>query len=76
MNVMKATLEMAEAAKRSPTALGLANREQVNGIGIGKNADGYTLKVNLIEPLGSGLPKEIGGVPVSVDVVGRAYPAA
>jgi hypothetical protein len=75
MTHMKATLQMAKAAKRSPKARGLASRKQVNGIGIAKGTDGYALKVNLIAPLAGEVPKEIDGVPVSIDLVSPAYPA-
>jgi len=73
---MKATLQMARNAKKSAAVRSLARRRQVNGIGIAKEAGGYALKVNLLEPLGEGLPREIDGVPVSVDIIGPAYPAA
>jgi hypothetical protein len=72
---MAATLHMAREAKRSAIARSLANRKQVNGIGITRNAGGYALKVNLVEPIPGGLPTEIDGVPVSVDLVGPAFPA-
>lgn len=75
MTSVKATLEMAKAAKRSGAAQSLASRKQVNGIGIGMDADGYTLKVNLVAPLDGDVPDEIDGVPVSVDLVGPVYPA-
>jgi hypothetical protein len=72
---VKVSLEKARAAKRSAAARGLASRPQVNGIGISKGADGYMLKVNLISNDGERVPDEIMGVPVSIDVVGRPYPA-
>lgn len=75
MNSMDATLEMAREAKRSEAARTLASRKQVNGIGIAKRGAGYALKVNLVEPIADGLPKEIDGVPVSFDLVGPAFPA-
>jgi hypothetical protein len=73
---MRVSLEQARAAKRSPTARRLSQRPQVNGIGITKGADGYALRVDLVEPVDRAeLPEEIEGVPVAVDVVGRARPA-
>lgn len=76
MNSMRATLEMARHAKRSAAVRSLAQRRQVNGIGITKDAGGYALKVNLVAPLGDELPAEIDGVPIAVDLVGPAFPAA
>jgi len=67
---------MARHAKRSPAIRSLAQRRQVNGIGITKYADGYALKVNLVEPLSVELPNEIDGVPIAVDLVGPTFPAS
>ena len=47
----------------------------VAGIGITRIGSGYGLKVNLQEPLASGvsLPENIGGVAVRVEIIGPIY---
>jgi hypothetical protein len=51
----------------------LAEHPLVNGVGIGRERDGYFLKVNLAAPLprGESLPAEINGFPIRVEVIGR-----
>lgn len=46
---------------------------KVNGVGITRVGEGYGLKVNLAEhpPEGIELPKEVDGVPILVEFVGR-----
>ena len=68
---MAVTLEQARAAKESAKAL-LAALPGVVGVGITKIGEDYALKVNLGAPLPAGVsaPERIGGVPVSVEVVG------
>lgn len=51
----------------------LAGNAHVNGVGIGKRQGGWFVKVNLRdddEDTRRGLPGEMGGVPVVVEVVG------
>jgi hypothetical protein len=66
-----ATLEEARAAKRK-AARRLARVTQVNGIGVVRAGTGYGLKVNLAEPVASGvIPEAVDGVPLRAFVVGR-----
>lgn len=45
---------------------------QVNGVGITRVGEGYGVKVNVAEaPNDTGLPDEIDGVPVVIEVVGQ-----
>jgi hypothetical protein len=69
---MAITLEQARAAKKSAKAL-LAALPGVVGVGITQIGEDYALKVNLGAPLPKGVsaPERIGGVPVSVEVVGK-----
>lgn len=64
-----ATLEQARAAKRKLAAR-LRDREDVQGIGIAVVQAGYGVKVNLAGPSAEGIPDDVDGVPVIVDVVG------
>jgi hypothetical protein len=63
-----AGLEEARAAK-AKLAAALAERPEVNGIGIVRAGEGYELKVNLRTPVP--VPEEIDGVPVRSAVVGE-----
>ncbi len=69
---MAVTLAQARAAKESAKEE-LAALPGVSGVGISKIGDDYVLKVNLREPLPSGIsaPKQIGDVVVQLEVVGR-----
>lgn len=63
---------MARAAKaKALTVFSLL--ADVNGVGITRVGDGYGLKVNLAEHPSEGveLPREVDGVPVVVEFVGR-----
>jgi hypothetical protein len=66
-----ASLEAARAAKlHVPKAFrGIG---EVVGIGLVSMDEGYGIKVNLAKPLSSkkSTPKQIAGVPISVEVVG------
>ncbi len=64
-----ATLKDAKAAKTKAARM-FADQSNLQGIGITKHANGYGIKVNLLED-GAALPAEIDGVPVRVEVVGR-----
>lgn len=67
----RVTLEQAQSAKK--TALRRFERlGKVVGVGIGRVAGEYAVKVNLSEPPkpGTALPKEINGVAVRVEVTG------
>lgn len=69
---MAVTLEQARAAKQSAKTL-LASLPGVVGLGITKVGKDYALKVNLDAklPPGTTAPKEVDGVPVRVEVVGK-----
>ena len=69
---MPISLEQARAAKESAKVL-LTALPGVVGVGITKVGEDYALKVNLREPLPSGVsaPERIGDVPVKLEVVGR-----
>jgi hypothetical protein len=69
---MPISLEHARAAKESAKVL-LASLPGVVGVGITKLRDDYAIKVNLREPLPTGVsaPERIGDVPVCLDVVGK-----
>ena len=47
----------------------------VNGVGLAKQGDGYAVKVNFeAEPQDKdGMPREIGGIPVIVQITGRIH---
>ena len=65
------TLEQAQSAKR--TALRRFERiGKVVGVGIGRVAGEYAVKVNLSEPVkrGTKVPTRIDGVPVRVEITG------
>ena len=65
------TLEQARAAKAKVTKL-VGKHPDVNGIGIAIIGDGYGVKLNLVEGLlADQVPREIDGVPVWVETVGR-----
>jgi hypothetical protein len=66
---MTATLAQARAAREAAKAR-LAGRREVTGIGVARLGDGYAVKVNLREAA-AGVPAEILGVPVRVEVVGQ-----
>lgn len=66
------TLDAVRAAK--PEALGVFERmADVVGVGITRVGKGYGLKVNLggKPAAGVSLPKEVHGVPVRIEVVGK-----
>lgn len=64
------TLEEARAAK--PEAQSVFGRlAKLAGVGITRIGEGYGLKVNLESAADGVLPKEVAGVPVQVEVVGR-----
>jgi len=66
-----ATIAAARAAKGKLADL-LSGRADVRGIGITRCDDGFAVKVNLSEPeSGKKVPRQVGGVPVVVEVVGR-----
>jgi hypothetical protein len=67
--VSGASLAQARAA-RDAAKEALAGRREVSGIGVARVDDGYAVKVNLTEPA-DGVPAEILGVPVRVEVVGQ-----
>jgi hypothetical protein len=68
---MVVTLAQARAAKASAKD-GLASLPGVTGVGISKIGDDYVLKVNLREPLPSGIvaPTQIADVAVHCEVIG------
>ena len=73
--VKTATIDEARAAKAR--ALEIFRRlGAVASVGITRVDDGYGLKVNLREPLRSGVspPTTVEGVPVHVEVVGSIRP--
>ena len=68
---MAISIDQARHAKESAKSV-LAGVPGVVGVGLTKIGDDYALKVNLREELPGGvsIPKQIAGVPVSVEVVG------
>ena len=66
-----ASLEQARAAKRKLDDL-LRDCEDVRGIGIAVVKGGYGVKVNFAGTRPAGIPDDVDGVPVIVDVVGPA----
>lgn len=69
------TLEQAQAAKAE--AMDIFSRlGEVLGVGITKIGPDYAIKVNLrAEPAASAsAPKEVRGVPVKLEVIGRVRP--
>jgi hypothetical protein len=65
---MNASLDQARAAK-AVLAEQLSALTAVNGIGVGREAEGHVVRVNLSEPA-DGVPDEVDGVPVRTRVVG------
>jgi hypothetical protein len=65
-----ATLQEARAAKARIESL-LARNRKVNGIGLSRRGKGWCVKVNLSGPTKANLPKEVDGVPVQIEQVGR-----
>jgi hypothetical protein len=65
-----ATLEEARAAK-SKVESRLSRNRHVNGIGVTRQGKGWGVKVNLSGPTRANLPREIDGVPVVVELVGK-----
>ncbi|MBX3180729.1 MAG: hypothetical protein KF886_25560 [Candidatus Hydrogenedentes bacterium] len=65
------TLSQARAAKPRVHEL-LRAMPQLAGVGITRVGKGYAVKVNLTEPPGDdlGVPTELDGVPIRVEVVG------
>ena len=69
------TLDQARAAKDA--ALKAFERiGEVTGVGITRVNDDYAVKVNLREPVSSGIavPTHVAGVPVRVEVTGTIRP--
>jgi hypothetical protein len=65
------TLEQARAAKRKVAML-IGNHPDVTGIGVAPMGGGYGVKLNLVEgALADRVPRQIDGVPVRVETVGR-----
>ncbi len=64
--------EGARAAKAKALAL-LAGVTALNGVGICRVGNGYGVKINLSQTLSrvDRLPKEVDGVPLVVEIVGR-----
>ncbi len=69
---MSAGLERARAAKERLAAQ-LGGRDEVVGIGVHRTSDGFGVKVNL-RRAGLVVPREVDGVPVTVDVIGPITP--
>ena len=67
-----ADIGMARAAKVNAFSV-FSRLANVNGVGIIRVGGGYGLKVNLAQhpPEGVELPKEVDGVPIVVEFVGR-----
>jgi hypothetical protein len=64
------TLDEARSAKLTLSAA-LAGDSRINGIGIGYDATGYVLKVNLTVPdAADRVPSTVDGVSVRTEVVG------
>ena len=64
------SLDQARAAKASAAAA-FGRLAEVAGVGITRVGDGYGVKVNLSRPPDtSGLPTEIDGVPIQIEIVG------
>ena len=68
------SLNEVRAAKEKLKGLVETNRA-VNGIGISKDEDGYYfIKINLASESTDPIPKEVDGVPVAIETVGRIRP--
>ena len=69
---MSASLERARAAKAA-LAEHLADREEVNGVGIARLPDGFGVQVNLARPLPDDVevPAAVDGVRVIVQQIGE-----
>lgn len=66
-----ATLEQSRVVKED-LAGRLGKHPAVNGVGVTRAREGWGVKVNLARPAPDlKLPREINGVPVWTDVVGR-----
>jgi hypothetical protein len=67
-----ATLDRARLAKTSLNKR-LADRREVNGVGVTRTPDGFGVKVNLSREPNADLeiPDEVDGVSVEVEVVGE-----
>lgn len=67
------TLQKARAAKAA-VLKEFRRLPNLAGIGITKVSDGYAVKIDLSEPMPQDkkLPAEVGGVPIAIEVVGRA----
>lgn len=66
-----ADLETARAAKRV-LQHDLASASGINGVGLSRRQGDYTITVGVMdEGSASGVPHEVGGVPVQVKIVGR-----
>ena len=64
------SLDQARAAKASAAAA-FGRLAEVAGVGITRVGDGYGVKVNLSRPPDTtGLPTEIDGVPIQVEIIG------
>lgn len=67
----ESTLQQARAAKAKVIKL-IGKHPDVNGIGVTPIGDGYGVKLNLVKgALADRIPREIDGVPVRVETVGR-----
>jgi hypothetical protein len=65
------TLDEARSAKQHVLSV-FAPLVDVVGVGVTREGPGYAVKVNLRSPppLGVKLPRNVGGIPVRVEVVG------
>lgn len=69
---MPITLDQARSAKNDALATLYGVIPEINGVGITKVGDDYTISISLRAPLPPGvtIPSHIDGVPVVVKVVG------
>jgi hypothetical protein len=70
MGTKRTSLDEVRAAKKTLEAR-LRRVPQVNGVGISRIEGYYCLKVNLIEATRAVIPREVNGVPVRTEVVGK-----
>lgn len=73
MRTERRSLDDVRAAKKTLAAR-LRRVPEVNGIGITRVAGVYCLKVNLERETDVVIPREVAGVPVRTEVVGRIRP--
>ena len=72
MTIVSASIENARNAKQQLQQR-LADDQLVNGIGLRREADGWSVQVNMVQPPAPGheLPDSVGGVDVHYSTIGQ-----